>query len=911
MQGHAGSCTVMHGSDNSIDHWWQVDLGAAQKVAGVVVYHRSDQGAATNAGALVVVKSLNYFDDSDIFWGAVHICGTLIAKTAADKPSVEAVGCGGERGRYVAIYHEGGQVSLCEVRVFAPLPCEDDNVALVESLSSVVHNVSGCAAVSEHCLEPVIHANCPRTCGLCEAAPATEIVLQLPLECGDEVCVGRHRWPGSAGTLIESTLLHNDAATGHDFVWAAMESGGQATLLYGVEPAMGGAASCPPNSELIGIAGGGRWIIGDPAGHQTLPGRWTSAPGCECLPDYFMLERGAPDDDLLCVPLLEKFVRQLEPSSAAQLAPDGQVVVPLWTTRMRSHPEGGVEVLGPGGRWGPLCAHLWWDNQHGAAAICRMQGYTMGGQYTRYYSESESEQEAQIGYRKCTTGQETSIMECPVPYQQSSVSAAALLNCHGFNAGVVCTGKREPSTSESHPLWTMATPLCEWAGVGCDADPARSTDPSAYALTSLRLPRRGLQGTLQGLEGLSRLRVLDLSGNALYGTLLPLRELHLLTDLRLSKNGGIGVGVGFSGGLDALRSLGELRVLMLEANSFSGSLEPLGMLHKLRRLSLRDNHLTGGVEALGCIGAAQQKAASLTSRAAASSCAGFDRAFCSLQCADFGMASHTQACLGGRCPLSQVLHGRCMEEWGVGPGAAMPRCVDVRAAPLYANPLDGRRSHHGQIQGSVRSREGPSVEGLVRELQPYPSSTLGGVQCWRGAGLSPQPVNASVTPMESRDYLELDLGREQLVLGAALQGCRTLNEAVSSFHLAHSLDGERWTLLPEVQNGTRVGEETPYTGNEENVAGSEAEGEWTDAVVETRLPGGPVLARHVRLLPASWFRLPSMRAALLVCEVAEGDWAAQQGLAHVDLRRNRLTGSLDALAPLAPHHMYTSGNALE
>lgn len=96
------------------------------------------------------------------------------------------------------------------------------------------------------------------------------------------------------------------------------------------------------------------------------------------------------------------------------------------------------------------------------------------------------------------------------------------------------------------------------------------------------------------LGSLSRLEVLDLSGNSFRGGIPS--ELESLKQLRFlsASNNQLG------GDLPSfLGSMSSLRRLALDGNKFAGSVPPeLGMLNDLRRLYLERNHLVGHARAI-------------------------------------------------------------------------------------------------------------------------------------------------------------------------------------------------------------------------------------------------------------------------------------------------------------------------
>ncbi|XP_072969671.1 leucine-rich repeat receptor-like protein kinase PXC1 [Typha angustifolia] len=146
-----------------------------------------------------------------------------------------------------------------------------------------------------------------------------------------------------------------------------------------------------------------------------------------------------------------------------------------------------------------------------------------------------------------------------------------------------------------------------WIGVEC----------SAGRVTSLSLPSLDLRGPLDPLSQLDRLRLLDLHGNRLNGTLLPFLSASLpnLKLLYLSRNdlsGGIPPSIGLLAHLvradlsendlrgpipgDALVNLTRLLTLRLQNNLLSGPLPDLSApLPRLAEFNVSNNQLSGRV----------------------------------------------------------------------------------------------------------------------------------------------------------------------------------------------------------------------------------------------------------------------------------------------------------------------------
>jgi gliding motility-associated-like protein len=110
--------------------------------------------------------------------------------------------------------------------------------------------------------------------------------------------------------------------------------------------------------------------------------------------------------------------------------------------------------------------------------------------------------------------------------------------------------------------WNLNTPFSTWQGVEVDA---------AGCVVKLILPNAGLIGTIPNSiftgDNLKKLRVLNLSNNALTGTIPA-----------------------------ALGGLGEIQIIELSRNQLSGAIPPsLGSANSLRQLLLAENNLTGTI----------------------------------------------------------------------------------------------------------------------------------------------------------------------------------------------------------------------------------------------------------------------------------------------------------------------------
>lgn len=105
-------------------------------------------------------------------------------------------------------------------------------------------------------------------------------------------------------------------------------------------------------------------------------------------------------------------------------------------------------------------------------------------------------------------------------------------------------------------------------------------------LQELRMRDNHIRGDVNPLGRLTNLRVLDLFGNMLEGPLDTLAALEQLELLRLDQNK-------FVGTLDAFEGMGLLQELTLESNQLEGTLTPLHGLRGLRYLWIGHNRLVG------------------------------------------------------------------------------------------------------------------------------------------------------------------------------------------------------------------------------------------------------------------------------------------------------------------------------
>ena len=105
--------------------------------------------------------------------------------------------------------------------------------------------------------------------------------------------------------------------------------------------------------------------------------------------------------------------------------------------KLSSYPKGRVSVF-KSGQWGTLCGHMFWNNQHGAAMVCKQLGYSEGG---TWYKAPGGSGPVATGNRLCA-GTEKNIFECQL---------CALGPCdefggcdHANDIGVSCKGPTAP-----------------------------------------------------------------------------------------------------------------------------------------------------------------------------------------------------------------------------------------------------------------------------------------------------------------------------------------------------------------------------------------------------------------------------------------------------------------------------------
>ncbi|THU45136.1 hypothetical protein C4D60_Mb02t14690 [Musa balbisiana] len=112
--------------------------------------------------------------------------------------------------------------------------------------------------------------------------------------------------------------------------------------------------------------------------------------------------------------------------------------------------------------------------------------------------------------------------------------------------------------------WSRPELCCSWDGIVCSETSGRSSGPGRRVV-ELLLSGRGLSGVLA--SSLDRLEVLDLSFNALSGSIAAVGRMSALRAVNLSSNN-------FSGPLPDLTSLPALAVFNVSNNSLAGPIHP-------------------------------------------------------------------------------------------------------------------------------------------------------------------------------------------------------------------------------------------------------------------------------------------------------------------------------------------------
>ena len=108
-------------------------------------------------------------------------------------------------------------------------------------------------------------------------------------------------------------------------------------------------------------------------------------------------------------------------------------------------------------------------------------------------------------------------------------------------------------------------------------------------------------------------------------------------------------------------------------------------------------------------------------------------------------------------------------------------------------------------------------------------STLNSAQGW------------SAAKNKAGEWIQLDLGKEQMVAGTVIQPRGKNYQYVTEYTVSTSLDGKKWTSVPGVHQGHAT------------------------ELKEVRFPNGAVVrARYVRLIVKSWKGHVSLRADVLI-----------------------------------------------
>jgi len=169
-------------------------------------------------------------------------------------------------------------------------------------------------------------------------------------------------------------------------------------------------------------------------------------------------------------------------------------------------------------------------------------------------------------------------------------------------------------------------------------------------------------------------------------------------------------------------------------------------------------------------------------------------------CAVFGVS------LGGSCEQSPAACSGCGGDW---------------TACQLVNPPESARSYS-------------SVYDNQRAGVGHARSMLGSGQAW------------SAAHNRKNEWMQIDLGAVRCVAGVvtnARGGISHTYQRVTEYKVAHSSDGNFWTVLGESFNG--------------NYAPGDFE-------VQSVFQVGPQRARYIRILAQAWYSHISMRAGLLV-----------------------------------------------
>ena len=114
-----------------------------------------------------------------------------------------------------------------------------------------------------------------------------------------------------------------------------------------------------------------------------------------------------------------------------------------------------------------------------------------------------------------------------------------------------------------------------------------------------------------------------------------------------------------------------------------------------------------------------------------------------------------------------------------------------------------------------------------------------------GTGHARSVINSaqgwSAKTNKAGEWIQLDLGKEQMVAGTVIQPRGKNYQYVTEYTVSTSLDGKKWTSVPGVHQGHAT------------------------ELKEVRFPNGAVVrARYVRLIVKSWKGHVSLRADVLI-----------------------------------------------
>ncbi|XP_039119884.1 MDIS1-interacting receptor like kinase 2-like [Dioscorea cayenensis subsp. rotundata] len=148
--------------------------------------------------------------------------------------------------------------------------------------------------------------------------------------------------------------------------------------------------------------------------------------------------------------------------------------------------------------------------------------------------------------------------------------------------------KASLETQDLLHTWMSTVSPCNWTGITCRYD-----GHLMLTITKVQLRELGLEGKLETLNfsSLPSLRVLDLNGNHIYGSILEaISGLSKLINLDLSVNKLRGIIP------SELGNLTRLKTLWLSQNQISGSIPPsFGKLMNMNLLAISKNFLVGSI----------------------------------------------------------------------------------------------------------------------------------------------------------------------------------------------------------------------------------------------------------------------------------------------------------------------------